>query len=275
MTADISTLEKKRSYLADPRHLLPMVRDAAELLTLRLFDRAKRHYVVNLGRHVRGHAFDARDTMPVLSYLDLSRFLGGEPPEQLNLPALEHIARAGLGGAPPYITMATIAAVLKPRVIFETGTFRGISALTFAMNSPESEIYTLDLPPDFTDANTATLTSGDVEWTRIVRGTTGIAFQGRPEAARIHQLFGDSLTFDVTGTVPEADLCLIDGGHSYECVKADTENAFKILKPGGLIVWDDYCWSLPGVSRYLHELSPTVPMQRLEGSAYVLHRKPG
>ena len=50
------------------------------------------------------------------------------------------------------------------------------------------------------------------------------------------------------------DLCLIDGGHSTPVVKADTENALRVLAEGGTILWDDYFHLYPDVVGYLDSL---------------------
>jgi hypothetical protein len=56
---------------------------------------------------------------------------------------------------------------------------------------------------------------------------------------------------------PEApggvDFCFIDAGHSYECVKNDTEKAFSVLNHGGVVLWHDATWKNDGyrVNKYL------------------------
>jgi hypothetical protein len=141
-----------------------------------------------------------------------------------------------------------------------------------ALNAPQADVYTLDLPEEVSAAEVETLTKGDKEWVRLSRTSTGFAFLGHPAAARIHQLRGNSLTFDPPAFLANTDLCFIDGGHSYECIKADTETALKILSPGGVIVWDDYTWFIDGVSDYLTELRLTLPLHRIAGSQLVLYR---
>ena len=96
-----------------------------------------------------------------------------------------------------------------------------------------------------------------------------------PAANRIHQLRGNSLTFTPPAFLANTDLCFIDGGHSYECIKADTETALKILSPNGVIVWDDYTWFVDGVSQYLNEFRATLPLYRIAGSQLVLYRHDG
>ena len=264
---------KTRSYGVDSRHLLPMLRDLAELATIRLANRKTRPSVIQLGRSVRQHAFDARDTLPVIDHPALAAFLGCEDPREITLPPIDTISLSGLGFVLPYTLLATIVTAIRPKKIFETGTFRGVGTLTMALNAPDADIYTLDLPEEYSDAEVQTLTKGDKEWVRLSRTSTGFAFLHHPAATRIHQLRGNSLTFTPPDLLANTDLCFIDGGHSYECIKADTETALKILSPNGVIVWDDYSWFVEGVSQYLAELRHSLPLYRIAGSQLVIYRR--
>jgi predicted O-methyltransferase YrrM len=263
---------KTRSYGVDSRHLLPMLRDLLELATIRLTNKNARRHVVQLGRSIRQHAFDARDTLPIIDHPALAAFLGCNEPREIILPPIDTISLSGLGFVVPYTLLATIVSALNPKKIFETGTFRGVGTLTMALNAPKADIYTLDLPEQYTDAEVETLSKGDREWVRLSRTSTGFAFLGHPAATRIHQLRGNSLTFTPPDYLANTDLCFIDGGHSYECIKADTETALKILSPNGVIVWDDYAWFVDGVSEYLTELRRSLPLHRIAGSQLVLCR---
>jgi predicted O-methyltransferase YrrM len=141
-----------------------------------------------------------------------------------------------------------------------------------ALNAPEAEIYTLDLPEERASAEVETLTKGDKEWVRLSSTSTGFAFLNHPASSRIHQLRGNSLDFEPPEFLAGCDLCVVDGGHSYECVKADTETAMKILAPGGVILWDDYTWFIDGVFQYISELRHSLSLHRIAGSPYVLYR---
>lgn len=51
----------------------------------------------------------------------------------------------------------------------------------------------------------------------------------------------DSKTFDYTPYIGQCDLVFIDGDHSYDGVRADTEHAFRLLRDDrSVIVWHDY-----------------------------------
>jgi hypothetical protein len=135
-------------------------------------------------------------------------------------------------------SLACIVASLEPRKILEIGSYKGLTTLNLAINAPDAEIYAVDLEE---------------------RETYWI---DRYEAARIHQYQDDSSTFDFSVIGSGIDFCLIDGGHSYEQVKTDTQRVLPFLADNALLLWDDYgrCDFLPdyhyfGVSRFVHEIA--------------------
>jgi predicted O-methyltransferase YrrM len=93
--------------------------------------------------------------------------------------------------------------------------------------------------------------------------TVGKQFANTPEGAKIEQIFQDSTTFRLEALRGQVDFCFIDGGHMYETVSRDTENALALVKPGGIIMWHDYSRWWPGVQRCLDELVRHLPVFRL------------
>ena len=157
---------------------------------------------------------------------------------------------------PELLTLAAISRHIKPRRIFEIGTYTGSSTLEMAINTAdETEILTLDLEP------------GE---------KIGSAFRDTTHAAKIRQLYGNSLTFDYTPYEHSVDLVLVDANHSYECVSSDTEKAFTLLRPGGVIVWDDYRWldihsECAGVTRFLNEFQAKSPLFSIAGTRFAIY----
>ncbi len=114
------------------------------------------------------------------------------------MPPIATLSLSGLGFVVPYALLATIVSALNPKKIFEVGTFRGATALTMALNAPYADIYTLDLPLEAAPDEAAAishLSRGDQEWIRLSRTSLGYAFLDHPVAERIHQLYGNSLSF--------------------------------------------------------------------------------
>jgi predicted O-methyltransferase YrrM len=154
------------------------------------------------------------------------------------------------------LVLAALTRDLRCRTFFEFGTNRGRATWTVARNNPELALWTLDLPPEASLAETAFhLAPGDEP---LVRDSScGEAFGGTPEAERITQLLGDSATFDFDPYAERIDLVYIDGAHTYEYVRSDTLNALRMLSPTGTIVWDDYA-TAPGIYEYVIELAPSL-----------------
>jgi predicted O-methyltransferase YrrM len=146
--------------------------------------------------------------------------------------------------------LAAIASKRRPRTIFEIGTFDGSTTLLLARAAPEAQIFTLDLPPD----SPVVSESGTTE--RLAdMGSWGVRFQDQPEAGRITQLFGDSREYDFSPYYGKIDLVVVDGGHTADCVTPDSENALRMVAPGGIVVWDDYEEGWPSVTQSVDEVA--------------------
>jgi len=154
-----------------------------------------------------------------------------------------------LGGAtwtdyPKAMIVARFCQLLQPQRVLEIGTFRGGMTFHLARNTPATcRIWTLDLPREMLDKPMAdAMIDTDVTMASIDPSHVGQEWMQTPEAAKIVQLWGDSLAFDYSGLGP-FDVIYIDGSHAEPWVAKDTENAFKLLAPTGVILWDDCYWN--------------------------------
>ncbi len=155
------------------------------------------------------------------------------------------------------VNLCLICQILKPRTVFEIGTFLGYTAFHFALNTPEdSVIHTLDLPKkaDVKPALRTTMT--DDSYGHHPLKTQEYFFNGTSVAQKITCLYGDSATFDFAPFHGKVDFFFIDGAHSYEYVRSDTLNALKACHPGSVIAWHDFGrMGINGVTRWLAEFS--------------------
>lgn len=167
--------------------------------------------------------------------------------------------------------LAGLVTHLRPRRILEFGTFTGEMAVNLALNAgPDCEIFTLDLPPGREDTR---LPASANDQGMIRRRDRGDKFHELPSGAgRITQLLADSAEFDGQPYAGSFDFIYVDGAHSYEYCANDSRLAFQMLRPGGIIVWDDYNWSWPGVVKYLQEEARRRPIYQLEGTLLALYR---
>lgn len=175
----------------------------------------------------------------------------------------------------PMRELLAIAAICKqrqPKRIFEFGTYTGLSTLVMAMNTPdESKIFTLDIDPASRDNHEHGMGIGGFAPFEV-----GKYYLNTEYKRKITQLFGNSLTFDFRDLLGKIDLVFVDADHSYRFAHADTENAFKLVSPGGVILWDDYIWNnehpeCSGVSRCLHELQHVRQIQHIAGTRLAVY----
>jgi len=167
------------------------------------------------------------------------------------------------------ISLCLICRLLKPSIIFEIGTLDGYTAYHFALNtSKETEIYTLDLPKDKRICPELNITYIDKLHILAAQQTREYVFSGRPEGAKIHCLYGDSHKFDFSPFHNKVDFFFIDGAHSYEYVRCDSETAGMCGRKGGVIAWHDYGRTgVNGVSRYLDKLARRHQIYCVPGSS--------
>lgn len=131
------------------------------------------------------------------------------------------------------LSLLVLIKKFKPRKIFEFGLYGGGSLYHFFLNTDDSVLlYSLDY--DLTNL---------ADFIRKI-------FNENP---RIQIMQQNSLQFDPGPYLGLMDFIFIDGGHEYEVVKKDSENAFKMLNKKGIIVWDDYNKFCSGIFRYLNE----------------------
>jgi len=182
------------------------------------------------------------------------------------------------------ISLCQLCHVVNPKTIFEIGTLRGYTALHLAMNSStDCTIFTLDLPKNDlpkNDLQEAEAKPKPKPKPKVRLRTTLMDdlhsqmevgeyyFRGTPHADRIQLLFGDSAVFDFSPHHGKVDLFFIDGAHSYDYVRSDTENALQCIRPGGVIAWHDFGrMGLNQVSKYILELSRKLPIYSVPGGS--------
>ncbi len=148
----------------------------------------------------------------------------------------------------------SITRYLQPRRVFEFGTFDGLTTLNFALNTPaDAEIYTLDLP----EGHAQPRYKLDGFNKKFLPKGRKLRFKGAPSASKIKQLMMDSAGLDTFGYGGKFDAVFVDGAHSYEYCKSDSQKAFEMVSRNGVVLWHDYGdnrqW--PGVAEYLNYIA--------------------
>jgi predicted O-methyltransferase YrrM len=181
--------------------------------------------------------------LPSISLKDVLNLVGGETATSVKMHS--SLRGNGSGSIAEMAAIATITAAKRPSRILEFGTFDGASTWHLFENAPDNcTLTTLDLP-------------GGAQ----SEGSTDLGLQGAagarpflPRDPRVRLVEIDSRQW--IPDTSDVDLCFIDGGHSYECVRNDTEKALQVMREDGVILWHDAAWKHDGygVYRYLNEL---------------------
>jgi len=172
-------------------------------------------------------------------------------------------------GILPYdqaIALASILVAEKPKTVLEVGTFMGATTRLMAENLPDATIHTVDLPLDFSlDAPSRDGMPKD-DFQLITRRVVGREFLGQPCASRIKQHHADTAEWDFSVAAP-ADFFFIDGSHTYEYAKNDSDKCFALCGGKGVFLWHDCDRNHPGVIRFLMEWRAMGrDVRRIEGT---------
>jgi len=172
------------------------------------------------------------------------------------------------------MVIASVIAKRRPKRLLEIGTFDGNTTLQMALNSPDDAIiHTIDLPAGEFETSAPVLES-DLQFMADEKKQIR-KFQGTSIEQKVRQHFGDSTDYDFMKFTKEGplDFIFVDGGHSYACVKSDTENALNSLSENGCILWHDFTPHFGGVFQFLQELGKTLPLTHIAGTNLVIYIK--
>jgi predicted O-methyltransferase YrrM len=130
-------------------------------------------------------------------------------------------------------SLATVMRNVRPAAALEIGTAKGMSTVLMSVNSPETKIFTLNIPPEEIHAGKG----GTLTTVALEREQIGIAYRER-NLLNITQILANTATWEPR--IGEIDVAFIDGCHDSEFVYNDTRKVLKHMKPGGFILWHDF-----------------------------------
>lgn len=158
-----------------------------------------------------------------------------------------------------------VYSVFRPHRHLEFGTWQGFGtclclencdATVWTLNLPDGEakadgswaygervIDDSSRPPGATSLNFGSDETGPRTYHRTdAGGYIGRFYREKNLGSRVCQIYCDSREWDTSAYDPDFfDSILIDGGHQTDVVVSDTRKALSVLRPGGLIMWHDFC----------------------------------
>ncbi len=173
------------------------------------------------------------------------------------------------GILPAHEAVALLAVLVaeNPGEALEIGTYMGYTAKAMAENLELAIIHTIDLPPDYSTAEAACGPLPKDDFHLIQRRIVGREFKGKELEKRIVQHFGDTAQFDFS-SIGRPTFFFIDGSHTYEYCKNDSEKCFQLCGGHGVFLWHDCDELHPGVLRFISEWrSMGRNIQRIKGTA--------
>jgi hypothetical protein len=140
----------------------------------------------------------------------------------------------------------------NPKEVLEIGTYMGHTTKAMAQNLPDAIIHTVDLPPDFSEEDNTGLSMPKTDFHLIQRRMVGREFKGHAVEGRIRQHFGDTakINFQEFGN---PTFFFIDGSHTYEYIKQDSEKCLALCGGKGVFLWHDCDELHPGVVKFILE----------------------
>jgi Methyltransferase domain len=150
------------------------------------------------------------------------------------------------------IALLAIAVVENPKEVFEIGTFCGHTTKLLAQNLSNALIHTIDLPPDFSPENDFGRKIPKDDFHLIRQRTIGREYKTENGSERIIQHYGDTADWDFS-LIANANFFFIDGSHTYEYCKNDSEKCYLACAGKGTFVWHDCDLDHLGVLKFLQE----------------------
>jgi hypothetical protein len=170
-------------------------------------------------------------------------------------PALMHPFPRDLSTQPhELMILAQVVKFLQPKRVVEFGTAEGRTTLNIALHlPPDGQVVTLDFPP----------IPGQNE--------VGFYYWDQPLKSKIKQIFDGVDTWDSTPYRASAEIVFCDACDQPAGLAAETAQAFKVIKPGGVIFRHDYS-SAEGPTRFWNALAKELPVKHLEGTTLLCLR---
>jgi hypothetical protein len=185
-------------------------------------------------------------SFPVRSLDDI--LLGHRPPIRVGVEKRE----VGSLRSDEMVALISLAVTTHPATVLEIGTFMGYTSKALALNLPKSLIHTLDLPLDFNPETGSTRGKPKDDLFLIKGRSLGREFIHTPQASQIRQHLGDSATWNFQDA-EGADFFFIDGSHTYDYCKQDSNSCFDLCGGEGTFIWHDCDDDHPGVIKALLE----------------------
>jgi len=138
-----------------------------------------------------------------------------------------------------------------PRRCLEIGTSTGHSAALMAINAPEAQIFTVNIPPE----EIARGEGGEFTTVALDREKIGAYYRER-RLGNVTQILVNTARWEPD--IGEIDVTFIDGSHDADFVYNDSRKILKHMKTGSFILWHDFNLELAAKYPWIHSVCSGV-----------------
>jgi predicted O-methyltransferase YrrM len=206
---------------------------------------------------------EAAARITALGVTELAELTAGVHEVSVRLP--ERASRHGWSlGVAEQLTLQALIRSRGCRTAFEIGTFNGGTTRLIAEALPsDGKMWTIDLP--------ALEFAGTQSPAEFRATDVGAAYRQSAAADKIVQLYGNSLEYDFEQYGRSADLVLVDAGHEYVNGFADTKTALRLIRSGGVILWDDFEPYWYGLVQGICDAMDGRSLRKLAGTSFAVY----
>lgn len=148
--------------------------------------------------------------------------------------------------------LLSILVAEAPHEVLEIGTYMGHTTLQIAENLDKAIVHTVDLPEDFSVESDPMGNFHKDDLHIITNRIVGREFKGHSCATRIRQHYADTIRWDFSNA-GHPTFFFIDGSHTYEYCKNDSEKCFELCGGRGVFLWHDCDNTHHGVVKLISE----------------------
>lgn len=258
---------KAKAGLQSLLDVLSAVNFCAVRLALRRRDRVGAYLSHCLRRFDELAGFGLKDKDPIRFLVD-ERWGAIIPEDRVVLASA--VDTAGSTSPAEVLILATVVRIMRPKKVFEIGTFQGATTAVLILNAPsDATVISLDLPPGSEPPGER---AGDYLRTDLE------LVRKRDHASQLHrlglesrytQVFCDSMYFDPTPHMGSVELGFIDGAHSMPFIENDTRKMAAMMAEHSIVFWHDYGGKGRGrvLASYLEHLAMRTPIYRIVGTS--------
>lgn len=143
--------------------------------------------------------------------------------------------------------LGTVVRNTEPTICLDIGTGTGHSAASMAVNAPQAQVYTINIPPEEILAE-----QGGMHTTIALEREEIGSYYRKRNLANVIQILANTAQWQPD--IGPIDVAFVDGCHDTEFVYNDTRKVLKHMKPGSFVLWHDFNLKLVNKYRWIYSV---------------------